>query len=78
MKYIIDHKVYDTEKSTEIIKYTQGRVSNEIDVYTFKNQLIGQREGLQHALDLLKIQEKSLQNSIDFIDKELEQNKIIE
>lgn len=53
------------------------RVSNEIDVYTFKNQLIGQREGLQHALDLLKIQEKSLQNSIDFIDKELEQNKII-
>lgn len=54
------------------------RVSNEIDVYTFKNQLIGQREGLQHALDLLKIQEKSLQNSIDFIDKELGQNKIIE
>lgn len=54
------------------------RVSNEIDVYKFKNQLIGQREGLQHALDLLKIQEKSLQNSIDFIDKELEQNKIIE
>lgn len=54
------------------------RVSNEIDVYTFKNKLIGQREGLQHALDLLKIQEKSLQNSIDFIDKELEQNKIIE
>ena len=54
------------------------RVSNEIDVYTFKNQLIVQREGLQHALDLLKIQEKSLQNSIDFIDKELEQNKIIE
>lgn len=54
------------------------RVSNEIDVYIFKNQLIGQREGLQHALDLLKIQEKSLQNSIDFIDKELEQNKIIE
>ena len=41
----------------------------EIDVYSFRNQLIGQREGLQ---------ERSLQNSIDFIDKELEQNKIIE
>lgn len=54
------------------------RLPNEIDVYTFRSQLIGQREGLQHALDLLKIQEKSLQNSIDFIDKELEQNKIIE
>lgn len=54
------------------------RLTNEIDIYTFRNQLIGQREGLQHALDLLKIQEKSLQNSIDFIDKELEQNKIIE
>jgi hypothetical protein len=54
------------------------KLSNEIDVYTFRSQLIGQREGLQHALDLLKIQEKSLQNSIDFIDKELEQNKIIE
>ena len=41
------------------------KLSNEIDVYTFRSQLIGQREGLQHALDLLKIQEKSLQNSIN-------------
>lgn len=49
-----------------------------IDVNTFRNQLIGQREGLQHALDLLRITEKSLQNSIDFIDKELEQNLIVE
>ena len=35
MKYIIDHKVYDTEKSTEIIKYTQGIEHKGLFVTTY-------------------------------------------
>lgn len=35
MKYIIDHKVYDTEKSTEIIKYTQGIEHKSLFVTTY-------------------------------------------
>lgn len=37
----------------------------------FKNYLIGQKEGLQYALDMTMVQVKSLQNGIDLIDEKL-------
>ena len=37
----------------------------------WKNYLIGQRDGLQYALDMTKTQMKSLQNGIDLIDEKL-------
>ena len=40
-----------------------------------KNQLIGQKEALQFALDILKMQQKTLENSIEYIDKKLKEIK---
>ena len=40
-----------------------------------KNQLIGQKEALQFALDILKMQQKTLENSIEYIDKKLKDIK---
>lgn len=40
-----------------------------------KMQLIGQREGMQYALDLLKLQEESLTARIEKLDKEIEEIK---
>lgn len=40
-----------------------------------KQQLIGQKEGMEFALDLLKMQEKSLEDRIQFLDKEIEKIK---
>ena len=37
----------------------------------FKNYLIGQRDGLQYALDITNVQLKSIQNGIDLIDEKL-------
>jgi len=37
----------------------------------FRDYLIGQKEGLQFALDMTNIQVKSLQNSITMIDEKL-------
>jgi hypothetical protein len=44
-------------------------------VEEFKNQLIGQKEGLQFALDLLETQKKSIENSIEMIDSKLKEIK---
>ena len=41
------------------------------EINEFKNYLIGQKEGLQYALDMAEIQVKSLQNSINLIDEKL-------
>lgn len=41
----------------------------------FKNQLIGQKEALQFALDMLEVQKKSLENSIRLIDSQLKEIK---
>lgn len=41
----------------------------------FKYQLMGQREGLQFALDMLEVQKKSLENSIRLIDSQLKKIK---
>jgi hypothetical protein len=41
----------------------------------FKNQLIGQKEGMQYALDLLETQKKALLNGIETIDKKLKELK---
>lgn len=41
----------------------------------FKYQLMGQREGLQLALDMLEIHKKSLENSIKQIDSQLKEIK---
>lgn len=40
-----------------------------------KQQLIGQREGMQFALEELKIIEKSIENRIKFLDLEIENIK---
>lgn len=40
-----------------------------------KQQLIGQREGMQFALEELKIIEESIQNRIKFLDLEIENIK---
>lgn len=40
-----------------------------------KQQLIGQREGMQFALEELKIIEESIQNRIRFLDLEIENIK---
>lgn len=40
-----------------------------------KNQLIGQKEALQFSLDILKMQQKTLENSIEYIDKKLKEIK---
>lgn len=40
-----------------------------------KQQLIGQREGMQFALDELELVKKSLENRIKFLDKEIEKIK---
>lgn len=41
----------------------------------FKNQLIGQKEGLQFTLDLLRTLERSVENSIKTIDSKLKELK---
>lgn len=41
----------------------------------FKNQLIGQKEGIQYALDLLETQKKALLKGIETIDKKLKELK---
>ena len=40
-----------------------------------KKQLIGQKEGMQFALEELKIIEESIQNRIKFLDLEIENIK---
>jgi len=44
-------------------------------VEEFKNQLIGQKEGLQFTLDLLRTLERSVENSIKTIDSKLKELK---
>lgn len=41
------------------------------NINEFKNYLIGQKEGLQYALDITMVQVKSLQNGIELIDEKL-------
>lgn len=41
----------------------------------FKNQLIGEKEGMQYALELLETQKKALLRGIELIDKELKEMK---
>lgn len=41
----------------------------------FKNQLIGQKEALQFSLDILKMQQKTIENSIEYIDKKIKEIK---
>lgn len=41
----------------------------------FKNQLIGQKEGMQFALDLLEAQKEALLKGIETIDKKLKELK---
>lgn len=41
----------------------------------FKNQLIGQKEGMQYALDLLETQKKALLKGIETIDEKLKELK---
>lgn len=41
----------------------------------FKNQLIGQKDALVYALDLLKIQENTLTNAIKTIEQKLKEIK---
>ncbi|MCF0125367.1 MAG: DUF5320 domain-containing protein [Clostridia bacterium] len=41
----------------------------------FKNQLIGQKEGMLYALDLLESQKKALQKGIEAVDKKLKELK---
>lgn len=41
----------------------------------FKNQLIGQKEGLQFTLDLIRTLERSVENSIKTIDSKLKELK---
>lgn len=38
----------------------------------FKNQLIGQKEGLQHALDMIETTKKSIENCIKTVNEQLE------
>ena len=40
-----------------------------------KQELIGQREGMQFALDELEVIKKSLENRIKFLDTEIEKIK---
>jgi len=44
-------------------------------VEEFKNQLIGQKEGLQFTLDLIRTLERSVENSIKTIDSKLKELK---
>jgi len=44
-----------------------------MDINTFKNQLIGQKEGIQYALDLLETQRKALLKGMVTIDKKLKE-----
>ena len=44
-----------------------------MDINTFKNQLIGQKEGIQYALDLLETQKKALLKGMETIDKKLKE-----
>lgn len=41
----------------------------------FKNQLIGQKEGMQFALDLLETHKEALLKGIETIDKKLKELK---
>lgn len=40
-----------------------------------KQELIGQKEGLQYALDMIRVQERSLENMIRSIDNKLKEIK---
>lgn len=40
-----------------------------------KQELIGQKEGLQYALDMTRVQERSLENMIRSIDNKLKEIK---
>lgn len=41
----------------------------------FKNQLIGEKEGMKYALELLETQKKALLRGIELIDKKLKELK---
>lgn len=40
----------------------------------FRNQLIGQKEGLQYALDVLEITKKSVENALKLVEKQLDES----